>query len=38
MAMADGVRQVAALPDPVGDEIERMAPPKTLIYEKSAFL
>lgn len=27
-AMAEGVRQVAALPDPVGVEIERMAPPK----------
>jgi glutamate-5-semialdehyde dehydrogenase len=27
-AMAEGVRQVAALPDPVGFEIERMAPPK----------
>ena len=27
-AMAEGVRQVAALPDPVGNEIERLAPPK----------
>ena len=27
-AMAEGVRQVAALPDPVGIEIERLAPPK----------
>lgn len=27
-AMAEGVRQVAALPDPVGAEIERLAPPK----------
>ena len=27
-AMAEGVRQVAALPDPVGVEIERLAPPK----------
>jgi len=27
-AMAEGVRQVATLPDPVGVEIERMAPPK----------
>ena len=27
-AMAQGVRQVAALPDPVGAEIERLAPPK----------
>jgi glutamate-5-semialdehyde dehydrogenase len=26
--MAEGVRQVAALPDPVGVEIERLAPPK----------
>lgn len=26
--MADGVRQVAALPDPVGTEIERLNPPK----------
>ena len=26
--MAEGVRQVAALPDPVGEEIERMAPPR----------
>lgn len=26
--MAEGVRQVAALPDPVGTEIERLAPPK----------
>jgi len=27
-AMAEGVRQVAVLPDPVGVEIERLAPPK----------
>ena len=27
-AMAEGVRQVAALPDPVGIEIENLAPPK----------
>ena len=27
-AMAEGVRQVAALPNPVGIEIERLAPPK----------
>lgn len=27
-AMADGVRQVAALPDPVGVEIERLSPPR----------
>ena len=27
-AMAEGVRQVAALPDPVGVEIERLTPPK----------
>jgi len=27
-AMAEGVRQVALLPDPVGVEIERLAPPK----------
>lgn len=27
-AMADGVRQVAELPDPVGEEIERLAPPR----------
>jgi len=27
-AMAEGVRQVAALPDPVGREIERLDPPK----------
>jgi glutamate-5-semialdehyde dehydrogenase len=27
-AMAEGVRQVSALPDPVGVEIERLAPPK----------
>jgi glutamate-5-semialdehyde dehydrogenase len=27
-AMAEGVRQVAALPDPVGSEIERLTPPK----------
>ena len=27
-AMAEGVRQVAALPDPVGVEIERLAPPR----------
>jgi glutamate-5-semialdehyde dehydrogenase len=27
-AMAEGVRQVAALPDPVGAEIERLSPPK----------
>lgn len=26
--MAEGVRQVAALPDPVGEEIERMQPPR----------
>jgi glutamate-5-semialdehyde dehydrogenase len=26
--MAEGVRQVAALPDPVGAEIERLSPPK----------
>ncbi|MGB0344995.1 MAG: glutamate-5-semialdehyde dehydrogenase, partial [Coraliomargarita sp.] len=26
--MAEGVRQVAALPDPIGEEIERMAPPR----------
>ena len=26
--MAEGVRQVASLPDPVGAEIERLAPPK----------
>ena len=34
IAMADGVRQVAALPDPVGDEIERMAPPKDFDLRK----
>ncbi|MFU8848300.1 MAG: glutamate-5-semialdehyde dehydrogenase [Opitutales bacterium] len=28
VAMAEGVRQVAALPDPVGAEIERLSPPK----------
>ena len=27
-AMAEGVRQVAALPDPVGQEIERLNPPR----------
>ena len=27
-SMAEGVRKVAALPDPVGTEIERLAPPK----------
>ncbi|MGZ0654330.1 glutamate-5-semialdehyde dehydrogenase [Coraliomargarita sp. W4R53] len=27
-AMAEGVRQVAKLPDPIGVEIERLAPPK----------
>ncbi|MFO8028051.1 MAG: glutamate-5-semialdehyde dehydrogenase, partial [Opitutales bacterium] len=27
-AMAEGVRQVAALPDPVGAEIERLSPPQ----------
>ena len=27
-AMAEGVQQVAALPDPVGAEIERLSPPK----------
>ncbi|WP_269522232.1 glutamate-5-semialdehyde dehydrogenase [Coraliomargarita parva] len=27
-SMADGVRQVAALPDPVGEEIERLSPPR----------
>lgn len=27
-AMAEGVRQVAALPDPVGEEIERLSPPR----------
>ena len=27
-AMAEGVRKVAALPDPVGTEIERLSPPK----------
>ena len=27
-AMAEGVRQVSALPDPVGVEIERLAPPR----------
>ncbi len=27
-AMAEGVRQVAALPDPVGVEIERLSPPR----------
>jgi len=27
-AMAEGVRQVAALPDPVGTEIERLRPPR----------
>ncbi|HBR94156.1 MAG TPA: gamma-glutamyl-phosphate reductase, partial [Opitutae bacterium] len=27
-AMAEGVRQVAQLPDPVGIEIERLSPPK----------
>ena len=27
-AMAEGVRQVATLPDPVGAEIERLSPPK----------
>ena len=26
--MAEGVRQVAALPDPVGEEIERLSPPR----------
>lgn len=33
-AMADGVRQVAALPDPVGEEIERLAPPNGLDIRK----
>ncbi len=27
-SMAEGVRQVAALPDPVGEEIERLSPPR----------
>lgn len=27
-AMAEGVRQVAALPDPVGQELERLSPPR----------
>ncbi len=29
-AMAEGVRQIAALPDPVGEEIERLRPPNGL--------
>jgi len=33
-AMADGVRQVAALTDPVGEEIERLAPPNGLDIRK----
>jgi glutamate-5-semialdehyde dehydrogenase len=33
-AMAEGVRQVAALPDPVGIEIERLAPPKDFDLRK----
>ncbi|MFP4351891.1 MAG: glutamate-5-semialdehyde dehydrogenase [Puniceicoccaceae bacterium] len=33
-AMADGVRQVAALPDPVGEEIERLAPANGLDIRK----
>ncbi len=28
LKMAEGVRQVASLPDPVGEEIERMQPPR----------
>ena len=33
--MAEGVRQVAALPDPVGEEIERMAPPRGFDLHKT---
>lgn len=33
-AMAMGVRQVAALPDPVGEEIERLCPPSGLDIRK----
>ena len=32
--MVEGVRQVAALPDPVGEEIERMKPPNDLDIRK----
>jgi len=33
-AMAEGVRQVAGLPDPVGEEIERLRPPNGLDIRK----
>lgn len=33
-AMAEGVRQIAALPDPVGEEIERLRPPNGLDIRK----
>ena len=33
-AMADGVRQVAALPDPIGEELERLTPPNGLDIRK----
>lgn len=32
--MIEGLKQVAALPDPVGEEIERMAPPRGLDIRK----
>lgn len=35
-AMADGVRQVAALPDPVGEVLTREARPNGLVIEKAA--
>jgi glutamate-5-semialdehyde dehydrogenase len=34
IAMSEGVRQVAELPDPVGNEIERMSPPKDFDLRK----
>ena len=34
IAMSEGVRQVAELPDPVGYEIERMSPPKDFDLRK----
>lgn len=34
IAMSEGVRQVAELPDPVGYEIERMSPPKEFDLRK----
>ena len=33
-AMAEGVRQVAALPDPVGEELERLQPPSGIDIRK----